>query len=66
MGRWCPWSRENKKKNFGYTAGGLTCDLVKARKIYGVGMDWDTYGLPMWLTRREGLAQRLNLAWPDN
>ena len=66
MGRWCPWSRENKKKNFGYTARGLTCDLKRAWKIYGVGMDWDAYGLPMWLTTREGPAQRLDLAWPDN
>ena len=54
MGKCCPWSRENKKRNFSYAAGGLIRDLRKAREVYGVGMDWDSYGLPMWLTRREG------------
>ena len=66
MGRWCPWSRENKKKTFRYMARGLTHDLAKAQRVYGVGLDWDAYGLPMWLTRHKGPAQQLDLVWPDD
>jgi hypothetical protein len=45
---------ERKNENFGYGANGLEQDLKKAWEIYGVGLDWDSYGLPMWLTRWEG------------
>jgi hypothetical protein len=66
VGRQCPWSGETKNKNFGYAVNGSERDLAKAREIYGMGLDWDSYGLPMWLTRAEGLQQWIEgLMSPD-
>jgi hypothetical protein len=54
IGKACPWSKERKNENFRYGANGLERDLTRAREVYGVGLDWDSYGLPVWLTRAEG------------
>jgi hypothetical protein len=59
IGKACPWSKERKNENFGYKTNGLERNLTKAREIYGVGLDWDSYRLPMWLTRAEGPQQQL-------
>jgi hypothetical protein len=47
IGDMCPWSKEVKRYNFGYNCNGAVVDLVHAREIYRLELDWSSLGFAM-------------------
>jgi hypothetical protein len=43
----CPRSRETKVQNFMYACNGQVINLEQARLIYGEGLDWSSYRMPL-------------------